>query len=278
MEQARSMRDNVKFCNIPEKRGNQENCQDTIKAFMKDEMKITAGDMEKIKFERIHRVGRRFQNHNRPMIGKVNPEGKAIIFKHTKNLNRAKNYRVQDQLPRELEERKKRLVQNYKEAKQEHKEVKWQADKLVINGKVKAIEKDRVKDININTTEVAAGMDVRHTPPMTHNSSSFQGHSTAIQSQDDIVPALHAIYADSRVARANHNMYAYRIQTGSTVIEHYEDDREWGAGRQLLKLLKDHNITNKIVCVSRWNGASNLGRARFDHILKAAKLTLQIEE
>ena len=141
MQQARSMRENVKFCNIPEVGNEREDCQDTIRTFLRDEMRIADSELEKIKFERIHRVGRRFHNHNRTIVGKVNPEGKAIIFKHTKNLDRAKNYRVADQLPRELEERKKRLIPDYKEAKQDQKTVKWSVDKLVIDGQVKTIQK-----------------------------------------------------------------------------------------------------------------------------------------
>jgi hypothetical protein len=166
------------------------------------------------------------------------------------------------------------LLPKFKEARAQEKKPKWSLDKKVIE-----VKRDCVKDINIHTTEVAATMKVHHTPPKTHNNgSSFQAHSISIQSQDDIVPALHAMYADSRVARASSNMYAYRIKSGNTVIEHYEDDREWGAGRKLLKLLQDSKIINKIVCVTRWHGGSNLGRVRFDHILTAAKQTLQIED
>ena len=49
-------------------------------------------------------------------------------------------------------------------------------------------------------------------------------HRVEIRNQDDIIPALHAIYADAHAARAKHNFYAYMIQAGSRVIEHYEDD------------------------------------------------------
>ena len=277
--EARSMRDNLMFYNIPEDNTPDNDTERVLRAFLQEEMNINNDDMKSISFDRVHRVGAKRRGWNRQIVAKFNTSrGKDIVMRHTKNLQRDKKFGVNEQLPRELEERKKQLLPKYKEARKEQKKPKWSLDKLVVDNKVTEVKRDHIKDINVNTTEVAAGMDVRHTPPMTHNNSSFQGHSTVIQSQDDIIPALHAMYADSRVARASHNMYAYRIQAGSTVIEHYEDDREWGAGRQLLKLLKDNNITNKIVCVSRWQGGSNLGRARFDHILKAAKQTLQIED
>lgn len=277
--EARSMRDNLMFYNIPEDNTLGKDMESTLRAFLREEMSISDEDMKSISFDRVHRIGAKRAQWSRPIVAKfTTSKGKDIVLRHTKNLRRDKNFGVNEQLPRELEERKKQLLPKYKEARREQRKPKWSLDKLVVGNQVTEVKRDGIKDINVNTTEIAASMDVSHTPPMTHNSTSFQGHSTVIKSQDDIVPALHAMYADSRVARANHNMYAYRIQVGSTVTEHYEDDREWGAGRQLLKLLKDHNITNKIVCVSRWNGGSNLGRARFDHILKAAKLTLQIED
>ena len=52
------------------------------------------------------------------------------------------------------------------------------------------------------------------------------------QSTDDGIPALHAIYANHRVARATHNIYAYRIQMADRLVEHFEDDGEYGAGRR----------------------------------------------
>ena len=74
MQQARSMRENIKFQNIPEVEDGRENCQDTILKFLKYEVRIQGSDIEKIKFERIHRTGRKIPNLNRVMIGKVNSE------------------------------------------------------------------------------------------------------------------------------------------------------------------------------------------------------------
>ena len=39
-----------------------------------------------------------------------------------------------------------------------------------------------------------------------------------------------------------------------TVLEHYYDDREWGAGRMILAMLKQRNTVNKLVMVSSWFG------------------------
>ena len=104
--------------------------------------------------------------------------------------------------------------------------------------------------------------------------SSFVGHYVPVSDQDKIVPAIQSVYSDTRCARATHNMYAYRIRHGGTVTEHYEDDGEYGGGRVLLNLLRDHDVDNAFVCVTRWYGGTHLGKARFDYIAEAAKEAL----
>ena len=276
MSEARSMRDNLIFYNITEP--TQENPETTLNNFLKDEMKVNDDDLKKIKFDRVHRIGKKEKTKTRPLIAKFNPSsGKGLVLSHAKNLNKEKKFGVNEQLPRELEERKKHLLPQYREARSQDKKPKWSLDKLVINNKVHQVKRDRVRDITMNTTEKASTMKIKKQPPRTYNKSTFQGHSAKIRSQDDVVPALHALYADTNIARADHNIYAYRIQSGDQVIEHFDDDKEYGAGRKLLLLLRSHNITNKFVCVTRWYGGVNLGPARFEYILEAAKQTLGID-
>ena len=56
------------------------------------------------------------------------------------------------------------------------------------------------------------------------------------------------------------------------------DDGEWGAGRELLQLLRQHAITNTLVCVTRWYGETHLGRDRLTYIKEAAMSTLHLQE
>ena len=148
-------------------------------------------------------------------------------------------------------------------------------EKLLINNKMVEARKDRLMDINVNVEEVAFQLKKTTCPPKMYDGSTFQGHKVAITEQDDVVPALHRIYADSRVGRATHNIYAYRIQScDGQVIEHFEDDSEWGAGRILLKELQTANTVNTLLCVTRWCGGKLLGGARFRHIAEAASQAL----
>ena len=56
---------------------------------------------------------------------------------------------------------------------------------------------------------------------------------------------------DTRIARATHNIYAYRISSDAGIGEHCEDNGKWSAGRCVLKMLKDLIIINKLVVISR---------------------------
>ena len=202
-------------------------------------------------------------------------DGKAVIWRHTRNL-KGKPYSVNSQLSRKLDEEKRRLVPNYKEARAHNIKVRWIGEKLLVKDQMTEVRKDSVKDINADTTEKALSMKVRRAPPKIYNGSSFQGSCVAITQTDDAISALHAIYSDSRTAHAKHNIYAYRIQAQdtATIIEHYEDDGDYGAGRRLLELLREKKITNQFICVTSWQGGKQLGSVRFQYTLEAAKNVL----
>ena len=236
--------------------------------------------MSKIQFDRVHRVGKASGSpgpaaeKHRIIVAKFKTaEGRSIVLQHIKKLDRGKKFGVNEQLPRELAERKRRLLPQYKEAKDQKKQAKWNVDKLVVDGKTRQVQRDTVKDINIDNMDKAVKMQAafRHSPLENIHGNSFQAHKLKIDTQDDVVPALHALYSDTKTARATHNPYAYRLRTSSGFIEHYDDDGEWGTGNKLLNLLRENNCHNVLMCVSQWYGGSHLGRSRFDHIIRTAK-------
>ena len=113
-----------------------------------------------------------------------------------------------NQLPQGRAERRRQLVPVYKLAKQKNQKVKSIGEKLLLEGKRKNVKRDGVKE---NITKLA--------PPSTCQGSLFQGCVVKVSNTDDVTPALHAIYEDTRIARARNNIYAYRIlQVGG--VEH----------------------------------------------------------
>ena len=277
--QSRQMKDNLIFYNIKE--NGAETRQETRKAlldFLKDEMKISSENMQKINIDKIHRLGQPIGGNTKPrsIVARFNPHtGREIVFDHIRNLDKKKKFGVSEQLPRELNERKKQLLPKFKEARAANKKTQWVGDKLIIEKKVHEVKKDCLMDINISVEDTALQLRKTTCPPKKYDGSTFQGHKVKIEGQDEVIPALHCIYKDSRVARATHNIYAYRIQgQGQNVTEHFEDDSEWGAGRILLKQLQESNSVNTLLCVTRWCGPRLLGKARFTHIAEAATQAL----
>ena len=76
---------------------------------------------------------------------------------------------------------------------------------------------------------------------------------------------------DTHIARVIHNIYACRIHGDSGLLEYCNDNGEFSAGRRVLRILKEHDIINKLVVVSRWYGGRHLGPARFKCIEDAAR-------
>ena len=133
------------------------------------------------------------------------------------------------------------------------------------------------KVIKLNETEKI--VDIRSTRPRYYNGNTFQGHRVKIRNVDDISSALHTIRLDGRVAKVKHNIYAYRLQTDDGYFESCHGDGEWGAGEKLLALLHENGVENQLLCITRLHnldGRSYLGSAKFDHIIKTAKETLNL--
>ena len=234
------------------------------------ELKIPDGTLHEICCDKVYRMGKK-QKSPRPIVAHLSSaRGKTLILQHAKHLDKTKHYGISEQLPSELQSRKQKLMPLFRDARSKQKKTKWMMDKLLVDDKVSSATRDRVKDINVCVGERALEMKVSSTPPKTYAGSTFQGHVVNISCQDDIIPALKALCMDTRVARAEHNMYAYRIGRPGAVIEHFEDDREWGAGKNILTVLKDKDITNKLVVVTRWFDGVHIGPKRFQYIREAA--------
>lgn len=80
------------------------------------------------------------------------------------------------------------------------------------------------------------------------------------------------LLANGKIARATHNMLAYRIATeGGAVLQDCDDDGESGAGSRMLHLLQILDVIDVAVVVSRWYGGIHLGPDRFKHINNATR-------
>ena len=124
-------------------------------------------------------------------------------------------------------------------------------------------------------------------PPKSGPSEIMIAHVCTVQCMEHVQWALaELLFNDKKVAKATHNMFAYRFHTtatttangnksgsssSSTLVSDNDDDGEKGSGNKLASLLDMSGVENVLVVVSRWYGGSLLGPARFKWIAGVAR-------
>ncbi|KAK9451540.1 ribosomal protein S5 domain 2-type protein [Limtongia smithiae] len=103
--------------------------------------------------------------------------------------------------------------------------------------------------------------------------SKFVGRAHEVHSVQEAQAKLAILKTNKKIARAQHNMTAWRIkpENGSMTIQDCDDDGESAAGSRLLHLLTLMDMWNVMVVVTRWFGGTHIGPDRFKHINNAAR-------
>ena len=106
-------------------------------------MKIGEENVKKIQFDHVHLIGQKQESKTRVVVARFNPSfGKGIVMRHIKNLDKNKRFGVNEQPPRELEEKKKHILPKSWEALEAQKKPKWAMDKLIVESKVTQVKQD----------------------------------------------------------------------------------------------------------------------------------------
>jgi len=111
--------------------------------------------------------------------------------------------------------------------------------------------------------------------PITEKKSIFLARAAPVTSPAQAKQYLqHLIQTDKRVARATHNITAWRIQDASNPAVSYQDcddEGETAAGGRVLHLMQLMDVWNVMVVVTRWYGGVQLGPDRFRIINSSAR-------
>ena len=111
-------------------------------------------------------------------------------------------------------------------------------------------------------------------PPKSGPSELMLAHVASVESMDHVNWVLaELLFNDKKVAKASHNMIAYRFydKERGCMVSDNDDDGEKGSGAKLAALLEMSDTMDCIVVVSRWYGGVHLGPARFKHIASTAR-------
>lgn len=113
---------------------------------------------------------------------------------------------------------------------------------------------------------------------MTEKKSIFVARAAAVASPVQAHRFLqHLLATDKKVAKATHNITAWRIHGEHEVTyQDFDDDGEDAAGGRLLHLLQLMDVWDVMVVVSRWYGGVKLGPDRFRFINSAARDALVV--
>lgn len=108
--------------------------------------------------------------------------------------------------------------------------------------------------------------------PVVDRKSVFIAYARRVESLPEAHRWLNTLLSDGKIARATHNMTAWRIRgADGVVVQDCDDDGEKAAGGRMLHLLTLMDVWNVMVVVLRWYGGVHLGSDRFRHINAAAR-------
>ncbi|PAV60241.1 hypothetical protein WR25_07117 [Diploscapter pachys] len=114
-----------------------------------------------------------------------------------------------------------------------------------------------------------------HGESFTDRKSHFQAHLAPIKSEAEAREVMSQLLENGKVARATHNIYAFRVKETrkgrEILLQDCEDDGETKAASKILEIMIRMEALNVIVVVSRWYGGIHLGPDRFRHINNLAR-------
>lgn len=132
----RQMRDNLMFYKIPEERNETDNdCVEKVLDLIENDLEIPNAKTE-IKLHRAHRVGRYNPTKIRPIVAKFVYYPDREKVRRNANKLKDKNRGIGQQFPKEIMEKRKKLVPIMKKAREDGQEAYISVDKLYIDKKL----------------------------------------------------------------------------------------------------------------------------------------------
>jgi putative IMPACT (imprinted ancient) family translation regulator len=113
-------------------------------------------------------------------------------------------------------------------------------------------------------------------PFITDRKSRYAVTAFPVESEADFAAGIKDLLKDKKFRTADHNIVAYRLRSGQGKISEYKNDgyhspsKESGAGITMLDLLRQKDLVNWCIVVTRWYGGIHLGADRFRHVKNAA--------
>ena len=116
---------------------------------------------------------------------------------------------------------------------------------------------------------------VLHEQIISDRGSRYSVSIGRVTNREAIRQFLKQLKQNKKYAKATHNTWAARISHEGAIFETKNDDGETGAGMVILRIMQRENVTNCIICVTRWFGGVKLQGDRFKHLQDATKYAIE---
>ena len=242
----------------------------TVQSFFKETMEI----QEEIEFTQVYRMGAgRVQD--RPVRVKLkNSEDKMTLFKNASNLKgktnaKKQSFYVENELDPEWAEQRRCFRDLLKENKEDELDltIKMRKDEIMVNNSVitKQIHSPTVSEmLKLDEEERKVIMNTKLVPVEEYQEkdSDYYVYVQKANSVDQVQKGL--IKLRLKHGDATHVSCAYRLENASGPFnQEGHDDHEYGAGRTILRVLKQKGLRNISVFIVRYFGGTKLGDRRF---------------
>ncbi|ODQ64642.1 UPF0029-domain-containing protein [Nadsonia fulvescens var. elongata DSM 6958] len=136
---------------------------------------------------------------------------------------------------------------------------------------------DNLKDLNLQEGDIFEGWVTSSL--ISDRKSHFMARVARVYSVQQAQEMCEMLKHDKKIAKAAHNMTAWRIKRDDGITyQDYDDDGETAAGSRLLHLLTVMGLWNVVVFVSRWFGGAHIGPDRFRHISNCAREAIELSD
>lgn len=262
----RSMRDNILIHNFPYTP--KEDLSTTIPDLIKQTLGVD------VNFIRIHRNGVRPQNSDRPVTitAKLTDRSKKDEILSAQKVKKIAKvslpFYITPQQPPSLVSARNKLFDKSDSLKKQNINVKISRNNIIMpNGskyreEVPLLTNADVLQIDPSKTEKLDEIVTKSAEPIKKNGSEFYAIGSKVNSGESVMNFYQKVCIDPYVASVDSRILVYRFEERGKVTENYHDDGEHGAGRRLLKYMRDNQIINAAFIVTRWMG-EHIGPQRF---------------
>ncbi|MFT7644419.1 MAG: putative IMPACT (imprinted ancient) family translation regulator [Candidatus Paceibacteria bacterium] len=95
-----------------------------------------------------------------------------------------------------------------------------------------------------------------------------------VKGREDIKLFIKQLKKNKKYAKATHNSWAARISNEGAIYETKSDDGETGSGMVILRIMQKEEVSDCVICVTRWFGGVKLMGDRFKHVQDATKYAI----